>query len=168
MNSVFTWLENHPKSVFLTRAFAWAVFAAGLPFAFIAWRYGLFMGTNTIQLSGWGMIGVLILAIFTLTLLNYLKKGLKTGFFKQCATGFVKVILPLLIVLLIVEAIKQNIILFEQALSCVIMCELIAIPINPFPAWIEKKNSEQQEEKYEGMADVLWDKFFKRQENKDK
>ena len=89
------WLDEHPKSVFITRAVTWAILAAGLPFAFIAWRYGIFKEQSKIAISGWGVLALVIIIIFVLTLANYIRKGLKPGIFKQCASGFCKVVLPL-------------------------------------------------------------------------
>ena len=154
------WIEEHPKSVFITRAISWAVFAAGLPFAFIAWRYGIFKDQNSIAISGWGLLGIIILIVFFITLANYIRKGLEPGMFKQCASGFCKVILPLLAVLLIVQGIKSDIELFEKALGVTIVCEIVAIPINPFPEWLAKRQKDLKLEEQEGMFEGLWNKYF--------
>ena len=161
------WIQAHPKSVFAMRAITWAIFAGGLPFAFIAWRYGIFKSQNTIAISGWGVIAIVILA-FLFTIINYVRRGLKPGLFKQCVSGFCKVILPLLAVLLIADGIKEDIALFEKALIVTITCELIAIPINPFPEWLEKRRKEQNLEEQEGYFEAMWKKFFdKKKENDD-
>lgn len=162
------WLTEHPRAVFLTRAFAWAVFAAGLPFAFIAWRYGIFKNQGTIAISGWGMIGIIIVGCFVLALVNYVRQGLRPGFLKQCVGGFCKIVLPLLIVLLIVQGIKDDLALFEKALGVTIVCELVAIPLNPFPEWLEKRRKELHLEEQESMFGALWDKFFSKKEENEK
>ncbi len=162
------WLDSHPKSVFITRAVSWAIFAAGLPFAFIAWRYGIFKEQNVVAISGWGMLGIIILIVFFITLASYVKKGLKPGFFKQCASGFCKVILPLLAVLLIIEGVKNDIALFEKALCVTIACELVAIPVNPFPEWLAKRQSEMKLEEQEGMLEAMWNKYFTKKKEEEK
>ena len=162
------WLDNHPKSVFITRAVMWAIFAAGLPFAFIAWRYGIFKEQTAIALNGWGVLGIVILIVFFITLAGYIRKGIKPGYFKQCASGFCKVVLPLLAILLILEGIKSDIELFEKALCVTIVCELVAIPINPFPQWLEERRKEQNLEEQEGVAEVLWNKFFDKKKEEEK
>ena len=163
------WVQEHPKTVFVTRAISWSLFAGILPFVFIAWRYGIFRSTGAIALNGWGVIGLVILAIFVITLFNYLRQGMKHGFFKQCVVGFAKVIVPLVLVMLVVEGIKSNIELFQQALACTIACELVAIPINPFPEWVEKQKREGRLEEQKGVIEALWDKYFsKKKENEDK
>lgn len=164
--TVSEWLNEHPKTVFLTRAFAWATFAAILPFAFIAYRYGIFRSTGTIALNGWGMIGVVILLVFVISLISYIKQGMEEGMLKQCLMGFVKIIVPLLAVMLIVQGIKNNIDLFIKALGVTIACEFVAIPINPFPEWLEKRRKEKNLKEQESVFGALWDKFFdKKKEN---
>ena len=163
------WVQEHPKTVFVSRAIAWSLFAGILPFIFIAWRYGIFRSTGAIALNGWGIIGLVILAVFLITLFNYLRRGMKYSFAKQCVVGFAKIIVPLVLVMLVVEGIKNNIGLFQQALACTIACELVAIPINPFPEWLEKQKKEGRAEEQEGLIEALWNKYFsKKKENEDK
>ena len=90
---------------------------------------------------------------------------MKPGFAKQCISGVVKIILPLVILLLLVIEIKNHIALVEQALSCVILCELVGIPLNPFPSWLEKRRIEQGKEKAETMSEIFWDTFFKKKKD---
>ena len=160
------WLDSHPKTVFMSRAVAWFIFAGVLPFLFIAFRYGIFKSSGAIALNGWGIIGIVILGAVIITLFKYLREGMEEGLMKQCVLGFCKVILPLLAVLLIVEGIKSNIDLFEKALAVTISCELVAIPINPFPEWLEKRRIEKGLKHQESIFGALWDKFFeKKKEN---
>ena len=162
------WAEEHPKTTFATRAVTWFTFAAILPFLFIAFRYGIFKSTGTIALSGWGIIAVIIFAAVLIGLLNYLRQGMREGMAKQCIMGFCKIIVPLLMVMVIVEGIKTNIDLFLKALGVTIACELIAIPINPFPAWLEERRKEMNLEEQESVFGALWDKFFaKKKEHED-
>ena len=166
--NLLDWCKEHPKTVFWSRFVLWTIFAAVLPFCFIAWRYGIFTKKPMIQLTGWGVIGIIIAIVFIITLIKYLYKGLKPGLAKQCVNGFFAIILPLVILLLLVTGIESNIKLFKQALCCVILCELVGIPLNPFPAWLEKRKKEQGMEQLESMSDVFWNKFFRgKEEHKD-
>ena len=157
--------EEHPKLIFGIRLALWCTFAAILPFIFIAWRYGIFHSESKIKLTGWGIIAVIIVIVFLITLIKYLYEGMKPGFAKQCISGVVKIILPLVILLLLVIEIKNHIALVEQALSCVILCELVGIPLNPFPSWLEKRRIEQGKEKAETMSEIFWDTFFKKKKD---
>ena len=160
------WISEHPQTVFITRAVAWFTFAGLLPFAFIAWRYGLFKDQGAIVISGWGIIGIIILAAVILAIAGYVKQGMKPGLLKQCVSGFCKIILPLLALMLCIQGIKNDIELFEKALGVTIACEIVAIPLNPFPEWLEKRRKEMNLEEQESMFGALWDKFFaKKREN---
>lgn len=163
--SFMEWCKAHPKTVFAIRVFLWATFAAILPFAFIAWRYGIFTSECKIQLSGWGFIAVIVLIVFVSTLIRYVYKGLKPGFAKQCVFGLVSIILPLIMLYLLIDSIENSIQIFKQALCCVILCETISIPLNPFPSWIAKRQTNDEQKKAENMADVFWEKFFNKKKD---
>jgi hypothetical protein len=158
--SLMVWMAEHPKTTFAARAFTWAAFAAILPFMFIAFRYGIFKNQGTIAISGWGIIAVVIVAVFLIGLLGYLKQGMREGMAKQCIVGFCKIVVPLLMVLAVVQGIRSNIDLFVKALGVTIACEIVAIPINPFPAWLEERRKEKNLEERESLFGALWDKFF--------
>ena len=160
--SLVEWCEEHPKTVFSIRFVLWVTCAAALPFAFIAWRYGIFTNDSKISLTDWGFVAIIILVVFASTLIKYIYKGLKPGMAKQCIFGFASIILPLAVLYLLITSIEDSINLFKQALGCAILCEAIGIPLNPFPAWIAKRQSENEREKAETMSDILWDKFFKK------
>lgn len=111
-----------------------------------------------------GLLGVMVIGVFIGVigvLLAYWLKGLKTKFSiaKQIILGAVKLILPLCLVLLIVqliynkmclidyqklinwfEAIKVSLQEIKDALLIIILCESIAIVINPLPRWCFDNN----------------------------
>ena len=157
--------DEHPKTVFGIRLALWTLFSAVLPFIFIAWRYGIFQPSSKIKLSGWGIIGIIIIIVFLITLISYLSKGMKQSLFKQCVVGFFKIILPLLILLLLVVEIENHISLVKQALVCVIICEVIGIPLNPLPDWLEQRRIEQGKEQAETLSDIFWGTFFKKKKD---
>lgn len=159
------WYDEHPKTVFAIRFTLWCLCAAVLPFIFIAWRYGIFTSTSSIKLTGWGIIAVIIAIVFIITLIKYLYQGMKFSIWKQIIAGFVSIILPLTIVLLFVTEIENHIGLVKQALICVIMCEIIGIPLNPFPEWLERRRIEQGKEKAETMSEIFWDTFIKKKKD---
>lgn len=160
-----SWYSEHPKTVFTIRAILWATFSAILPFLFIVWRYGIFKPSCKIKLSGWGIIGVIILILFVIKLVSYLIKGMKFSLAKQCILGFLRIVLPLVLLLLFVIEVKNNIQLIYQALICVIACEIVGIPLNPFPAWLEQKRIEEGKEQANDLFDMFLDKFFKRKKD---
>lgn len=145
-------LSKEEKKIFLVRAIVWILFACVIPVLFIGFRYELFKKTGELQLSGWGLIAIVIIFIFAITFVKYIKSGMaEWSMLKQVLNGIIKVLLPLGMVLLIATAIKNNVNYFIQALSCVLICEALAIPVNPFPQWIYKKT----EGKLESTLDFL-------------
>lgn len=131
---------------FVIRFILFTLFACILPFTFIAWRYELFSKVNEMSLTGWGIIGILIIAIFCFYVLNAIKKGMPYSMFTQIVDGIIKVEMPLILVYLLLSNIQSTIDLFLQCIVCIIICEAIAIPINPLPKWI-KENLKGEDEK---------------------
>lgn len=147
--TIIDWCKEHPRIVFWVRCILWFLFACALPFTFIAFRYGIFKGEKTLQLTGLGIVAIVIVVVFIIVFIKYLCEGLKGGFAYQCIIGLIAIIIPLCGLLALIEVAKKNMELFEEVLGCVILCEFIGIPLNPFPAWIEKRRKERNAEKGE-------------------
>lgn len=77
----------------------------------------------------------------------------------QILSGLIKVILPLLLVYLVVNAIEGSIHQFKQALFVVIGCEAVAIVVNPFPKYMHDKGIE----KTENLMDTFIEKWKKKE-----
>lgn len=136
-------MKKMSKKEFWIRFATFSVFACILPFVFIAWRYKIFRQIDKMSLTGWGIIGMIIVAVFVFYLLKMVKKGLPYSMLTQIINGVAKVILPLALLYAMLSSIKTNINMFLQCLLVVIMCEVIAIPVNPLPKWLhdEKTNN---------------------------
>ena len=80
---------------------------------------------------------------------------------RQIVDGVAKVIFPLGALLAICISLRNSVDIFIQALSCVLLSEVIAIPINPFPEWIWKKS----QGRFEGMVDFVATKFYNKKES---
>lgn len=145
------------KKILIIRFILFAIFACILPFVFIAWRYELFTQVSKLSFGGWGLVAVIILLVFCIYVSRSIKEVLKAknGYSMtiQVINGLTKVILPLVCVYLIVNAIGENIALFKQTMVVVIVCEIIAIPINPIPKWKSESIKEGQEEKMDTFLD---------------
>ena len=160
-------IEEHPKTVFISRFILWTIFACGSPFAFIVWRFELFQRISKFQIGGWGLIAIVIVAVFVFTVIRYIKLALsaKYSLIGQVLGGFCKVIIPLLTFLAILISIRNNIDLMIQVVGCVTVCEAIAIPLNPLPKWAyECQKNVRAEERKETM-DYLLDGFFSRKKD---
>lgn len=149
-------MENE-KKIFVARVILFIIFGCVLPFTFIAWRYQIFKGTQ-ISLTGWGFIAILIVFFFVWYCLKVLKNSIPFSMTYQILSGLIKVILPLLLVYLVVNAIEGSIHQFKQALFVVIGCESVAIVVNPFPKYMHDKGIE----KAENLMDMFITKFKKK------
>lgn len=158
--SLFDVIDEHPKTVFSIRLVLWVLFSAILPIMFIAWRYDIFKPQGKLKLTGFGIIAVIIAAVFLITLVKYIYLSLKPGLVKQCIAGLCSIVIPLIIVYVLVSNIADTIDLFKQALGCVIVCETVGIPLNPFPAWIEKIKEKRGEDKAKGFIATFVEEFF--------
>lgn len=148
---------------FVARAVAWATFACVLPVAFIGWRYDLFKKVGSLQLSGWGMIGVAIVFAFGLALVKYVKAGFSEwSMAKQILSGIAKVLLPLGALLALCVGIRDSLDYFIQAIGCVLMCEAVAIPLNPFPKWVYEKT----QGRFESAVDFVASRLQKKEDDK--
>lgn len=157
-------IEEHPKATFWTRFVAWAILACVLPFSFIAYRFQLFKAVSKVQISGWGIFAVLIVAVFAISVFRYIKLALKTKYSLaiQCINGLCKIIIPLLVLYVVIYSIRSNLDLFLQALGCVILCEAAAIPVNPMPKWVYEKQKDVRAEDRKDTIDYFIDQFYSR------
>ncbi len=145
------------KTIFLIRVILFMLFACILPFAFIAWRFGLFSQSqgSGVALSGWGVIGIIIVLVFVIYTLKMLRMGQPYSLFTQILSGLIKVILPLVICLLVLKAMRNNIDSMIQALICAIICEMVAIVVNPLPKWVEDNHIEKENLKASNLIKKL-------------
>ena len=150
-------IQKHPRVIFWFRFVAWVLFGAVLPFLFIAFSFNIFKKMSAFSLSGWGIIAIIIIAAFIIRLVKYLRKGFskKSVFAKQCIDGICQVIIPLIALYALIKISVTNLQLFLQALGCVILCELIAIPLNPMPAWVEKCKKDSGDEEARDVVDYI-------------
>ena len=156
-------MSKEQKRNFIIRVVLWALFSCAIPVAFIGWRYSLFNKVSSLSLSGWGLIAVVIIFAFLIVVVKYVKAGfVEWSMTKQIITGIMKVIVPLGTILAVCISIRSNIDMFIQALSCTILCEVIAIPINPFPKWVYEKSKGR----FESTVDFIATKFYEKDKEK--
>lgn len=168
--TLLVWIDEHPKTTFWTRFVLWTFFACVLPFVFLVWRFKLFHKISSIQIGGWGIIAIIIVAVFVFTVIRYIKMAFSTKYslVAQILNGFCKVIIPLLVALVVFYSIRENVDLMIQVLGCVILCEAVAIPINPLPKWAYESQKNVREEERKDTVDYLLDGFFKRKKEEGK
>lgn len=126
---------------FAIRMILFTLFGLVLPLGFIIYRYDLFK-TPRSTLTGFGLLAVIIAFAFLSHVLKMYRKANEHTLAAQIIRGYSKVIVPLVLLLYLVMKMSANIDYFIQALECLIISELIAIPIDPLPMWAYQKNIE--------------------------
>lgn len=126
------------------------------PIIYLIIRYRLFEVKTTVQLNLWQIVAILFFGIVITTIGYYCVSALKTKYFwwKQIVVGVVKLIIPLSIALVITTWLSNNINILKEFLIVTIICESIAIVINPLPKWCFENN-------IEGLVEI-GDKVFHR------
>ena len=150
--------KKKEKLIFWSRFSIYVLFGFVAPVVFLAIRFELFKTISKVSIGGWELIIFLLAFIFIITLIKYVKKGLPYSLFTQFLNGLTKVIIPLLIVLLVVNAFKNSADKLEalsQFMVFLIACEIVAVVANPFPKWIHDNHLEDQENQFRKIFEGL-------------
>ena len=149
------------KKIFIARIILFCLFGCAIPFVFIGWRYDIFRVQQDVSprvsLTGWGFLALIIVFFFVKYCLNVLKQSIPYSMTYQIISGFVKVLLPLIMIYVAVNGIKNNVNLFQQALLITIISEAVAIVVNPFPKYMHEKGIEYTS----NLMDIFIDKVKK-------
>ena len=159
MNENVKQVDKETK-IFIARFILFVLTGVVLPFVFIAWRYDIFRVGNVspkVSLTGWGFIALIIVFCFVKYCVSVLKQTIPYSLTYQIISGFTKVILPLLLVYCAVLGIKNSIEMFQQALLITIICESVAIIVNPLPKYMHDKGIEHAS----GIMDLFIEKVKK-------
>ena len=173
-------LESHPKSVFWTRFAAFISVGLIAPISFIAYKFELFQTISKVQISGWGILIIIFVAAFILGVTKYVKVAMSAKYtlLGQILSGFMKVILPLMVALILIgalqkiskanaEGMEKNIENITYVLSFTLGCEMVAIPMNPLPKWANDMQKDVEIEKRKSATDYLLTEYFKRKKAED-
>lgn len=149
--------KNNEKTIFIVRIILWSLFACVIPVVFIGWRYSLFEKVGGLQLSGWGLIAIIIIFVFLYVIVKYIRAGfIEWSMTKQIINGICRVVIPLGALLAICISLRNSLDIFIQALTRVLFSEIIAIPLNPFPEWVWKKS----QGRFENTIDFVANRFY--------
>ena len=149
-------LLTKERKIFIGRLTAYVIFGALIPFFFLVWRFNLFQPTTKLSVGGWGIVAVLFITIFFAKLLKQVGRGMEFSVFLQTVEGYSRVVLPLIAAILCIYCARDYLKEIMQFLGVVAICEAIAIPCNPLPAWINSKNIEKEESKFTKFVDIFW------------
>lgn len=140
-------------TIFWSRLAGYLAFSTIIPVATFAVKFGLFKEDATrvdelgnvidaasISLNGWGIISCIIVAITASGIVKEIIAAYPTySLAKQCFTGVLKNIIPLITAYLICYFLNGVIGHIMYCLSIMIICQSVAIPLNPLPKWRYEK-----------------------------
>lgn len=130
------------KTEFWVRFGIFIALAVIAPFTYLAIAYGLFnvKTEESVSMSGWGILGLIVAGVIVVGILRQIIKGLTYGnMFRQCVEGYA-LLVPLVVFIIILDSVKGNIEKLEMFLIFLAICEGIAIPVNPIRKWAEQNN----------------------------
>lgn len=123
------------KKQFWIRFAAWAALAVGVPLVYIAVEYGIFTNKTGTSLSGWGIIALIFVIIMITLIVRQARAGLPRGSMaRQCIDGYM-VLIPLVGAVVLIHQAKSSMQSFERFLVVMVVCEAVAVPVNPMPRW---------------------------------
>lgn len=139
------------------------IFSLVIPISFIAFRFKLFSTTRQINtITIWAFIVLCILILVVSLLIKIYLDGVKTKYslLKQILQGLIRVVFPIGLCLLLtifmrkilidnVESMLKGLNNLVQVLIVCLVCEGIAIVINPLPKWSFDNNVEGLTEIYD-------------------
>lgn len=152
------------KKEFWIRLILYILFGGLIPFIFLVWRFNLFGKVSSISIGGWGIVAIIFIAIFFAKLFKAVREGLPYSIWTQILDGIVKVIIPLVAVAISVYLFKDLMMQIFQFLMVVIICELVAIPVNPIPKWANSNRIEQENNSTKKLLESLG--IIKKEEEK--
>jgi hypothetical protein len=146
------------KTKFIIRLFSWLSIAFVAPITFMLIRFEMFEKVTNVSVGGWGLIFILFITIFIIYALRMIEEGFVVGVVKQSIRGVRKIILPLIMLILGLYWLKDCLPQLMEFLIFIVICETVALPINPLPSWLFEKGIEVSAFKIKSIFDYLKEK----------
>jgi drug/metabolite transporter (DMT)-like permease len=134
-----------PKE-FAVRLALYVLIGAVIPFCFLVWRFNLFApkpSQESVTIGGWGIVGIVFIAIFFLKTLKAIRKGMIFSAYTKAIDATTKIFIPLLLAIIIIYfmgTIQEELL---QFLMVVFICEIPAAAVNPIPRWAYENKLEE-------------------------
>ena len=141
-------MKTHPRLVFWIRLISWILVGCVTPIVVFATKFGLFTVSEpltdalgnpievpNVSLNGWGIAACLLIGSYLTNIVKEIADA-STGysFTKQVWKG-ISDTLPLVILFVVCYFLSGAMQQIMFCLATVIICKLIATPINPLPKW---------------------------------
>lgn len=143
------------KKEFWYRFSVYILFGLLIPATFLIWRFKLFEKVSKVSVGGWGIVAVIFVAIFFISMLKAIRKGMPFSITTQIIEGFCKLIIPLIIACTCIYFMQDLMKEMYQFLLVLILSETVAIVVNPIPQWAHENKIEEQENKLRGIINTL-------------
>jgi hypothetical protein len=153
------------RKQFILRLSLWVIVAAIVPVCFLFFKYG-FVSHGEARLTGWGVFAIIVTGLILIGMVREVLKGLPYGsMMRQCITGVLKLI-PLFCVIMLLDAVKNSVQQLEEFLIVLLICEAVAVPINPIPRWAAENSIDMQKKAVSEIARNAIDYFFVKKDAK--
>lgn len=158
-------MSKHPKAIFWTRLVCWIAVGCGIPIAVFATKFGLFapaapavdalgnpIVSDNASLNGWGIVACLLVGSYISNIVKEVSDATEGySMTKQIWKG-ISSTLPLVIIFTVCYFLSGVLSQVMFCLATVIVCKLIATPINPLPKWKWEKRGVED---YAQLSEVL-------------
>lgn len=131
---------------FIVRLCLYVVVGALIPFAYLVWKFNLFSpqpAKESVTIGGWGIIGIIFIAIFFLKTLKAIRKGMIFSVYTKIIDSITKIFIPLLVAIVVINFlgdIQEELLRF---LIVVFICAIPATAVNPIPRWAYENKIEE-------------------------
>lgn len=127
--------KKHPKTLFTLRLIGFILIGIIGPLLIIYSQYQMFSPRvpNSIKIHGWGIVAAIVLFGGLYYIISSLAQAFSNYAVRQIMSGISKIIVPLLIAYLLAGTIAANIDKIRIILLGSLICQAIAIPLNPIP-----------------------------------
>lgn len=143
------------KKEFWYRFSVYILFGLLIPATFLIWRFKLFEKVSKVSVGGWGIVAVIFVAIFFISMLKAIRKGMPFSITTQIIEGLCKLIIPLIIACTCIYFMQDLMKEMYQFLLVLILSETVAIVVNPIPQWAHENKIEEQENRLKGIINTL-------------
>jgi hypothetical protein len=150
------------KKKFWVQVVLWFIFAYVIPASYMIYRYNLFQVMSKVNLSGGAiLLGILTFSVLFVILKYVVLKGAYARW-KYIVKMYTFLILPLGLCLYTLVCARDEISRLIEMLGCVVICEAIAIPINPLPDYAHEKSKGETSD----MVALAFDKWERKKADK--
>lgn len=127
------------KKLFIVRLIIFICFLL-IPPIYLIFRYDLFQKVSKVNLGGWGILAIMLVAISIFFFLRYLIKGKTYAYWKQILKAVLYVLVPCFTFYMILYISKDYMERLMELLIIVMTSYFVAMVVNPLPQYTYEKS----------------------------